>query len=314
MAVETVTVQPQPFRETLSATGTLRARESASLQSEVAGVVTKIHFEEGQPVTAGALLVEIDDAEWRAQHERAKARVVLADANEKRQRELLTSGDLSQASYDETSANLRVARAELALVEAELEKTRIRAPFDGVVGLREVSVGSYLSPGAPIVRIAAVDALKLDFSLPERYQNLVRPGTTVRFTVSGRPGQFDGTVYALEPGVDAGTRSLLLRAEVPNPGGQLLPGAFADVSVVLDEVADALLVPAIALVPGVKQQTVFVFRDGTVEVREIETGIRTSEAVVVERGLAPGERVVVTGILQLRDGMTVDAVERQPGG
>lgn len=314
MAVETVTVAPQTFRETLSATGTLRARESASLQSEVAGVVTGIHFEEGQPVKAGTLLVAIDDDEWQAQHERAKARVVLADANEKRQHELLRSGDLSQATYDETAANLRVARAELALVEAQLEKTRIRAPFDGIVGLREVSVGSYLSPGSPIVRIAAIDALKLDFSLPERYQDLVRPGMPVRFGVSGRPGAFTGTIYAIEPAVDAETRSLLLRAEVPNAEGRLRPGAFADVQVVLDEVPDALLVPAIALIPGLKRQTVFVVSDGVVREREIEAGVRTTDAVLVERGLSPGERVAVTGLLQLRDGMAVDANERAAGG
>jgi len=314
MSVETVTLEPRPFRETLQATGTLRAREAASLQSEVAGVVTKIHFEEGQPVEAGTLLVEIDDAQWQAQHERAKARVVLADANEKRQRELLGSGDLSQATYDETAANLRVARAELALVEAELAKTRVRAPFDGIVGLREVSVGSYLSPGSPIVRIAAIDALKLDFSLPERYQELIRTGAPVRFTVSGRSGEFEGRVYAVEPVIDADTRSLLLRAEIPNPDGRLLPGAFADVELVLDDVPDALLVPAAALIPGLKRQTVYVFHDGVVEEREIEAGIRTADAVVVEKGLAPGERVVVTGLLQVRDGMAVEAVERRTGG
>jgi len=314
MAIETVTLAPRAFRETLSATGTLRARESASLQAEVAGVVTGIHFDEGQPVKAGELLVVIDDDEWQAQHERAKARVVLADANEKRQRELLRSGDLSQATYDETSANLRVARAELALVEAELKKTQMRAPFDGIVGLREVSVGSYLSPGSPIVRIAAIDALKLDFSLPERYQELVRAGMPVRFRVSGLPGDFAGTIYAIEPAVDAETRSLLLRAEVPNGDGRLRPGAFADVEVVLDEVPDALLVPAIALVPGLKRQTVYVVEDGVVREREIEAGLRTAEAVVVERGLSPGERVAVTGLLQLRDGMRVDASERAAGG
>ena len=314
LTVETVVVEPRRFREMLTATGTLRARESVAIRSEVAGVVEAIHFAEGARVAAGDQLLEIDDRELRAQRERVAARLSLETATEARVRELLASKNASQATHDEAVANLRVTKAELTLIDAQLAKTDIRAPFDGVMGLRDVSVGTYLTPGTPIVDLVAVDSLKLDFALPERYQGALHPEMPVRLSLHGRPGTFEGRVYAIDPSVDVESRSIRLRATVPNPDGRLRPGQFAEIEVVLDEVPDALLVPAIALIPGLRQSTLLVVRDGVVERREVTAGRRTSDAVRIESGLAAGERVVVTGIQQLREGMVVTPVEWMPRG
>lgn len=312
LTVETVEVVPRVLRETLTATGTLRAREAVTIRSEVAGIVETIHFTEGTAVRAGELLLEIDDRELRAQRARVAARLELETATEARVRELLATKNASQATYDESVANLHVTQAELALVDAQLTKTEIRAPFDGIVGLRDVAVGTYLTPGAAIVDLVAVDSLKLDFALPERYQDALRVDMPVRIALHGRPERFAGRVYAIEPSVEVETRSVRLRAEVPNEDGRLRPGAFAEIEVALDEVPDAILVPAIALVPGLRRPTVLVVRDGLVESRAVDAGLRTADEVRIEAGLAPGDRVIVTGILQLRDGMPVAPVEWRP--
>ncbi len=305
--VDTVTITPGSLSETLTATGTLLPRESVELQSERAGVVRQIAFVEGQPVKAGTALVRIDDSELRAELERAKARLALDTASESRQRALLQSRGTSQATYDTSVANLGAARAEANLIEAQIAKTVIRAPFDGVPGLRHVSLGSYVTPGTRIVSFTDTAALKLDFGIPERYASYVRINTDVTFRVTGRSESFRAHIYAIEPAVEVATRSVLLRAEVPNPDGMLLPGSFAEVKVVLADTPDALSVPAIALVPGLRQQTVFVFENGRAAPREVQIGLRTADSVQITEGLAPGDRVIPTGILQLRPGMKVEA-------
>jgi RND family efflux transporter, MFP subunit len=305
LSVDSVVVEPRPFKEKLQATGSLLPRESVTLQSEREGMVRSIAFQEGQPVKEGALLLKIDDSELSAQLQRAQARLQLAIADEARQRGLLGRQGISQAAYDESLANLGIARAEVELIKSQLAKTEIRAPFDGIPGLRSVSVGSYVTPGTPIANFAAVDSLKLDFSVPERYLGLLRAGQKVRFRVAGRSEDFEATIYAIEPRIDVATRSVLLRAEVPNPDGKLLPGSFAEILVELDEDPDAILIPSLALIPGLAKQTVFVFEHGVVQERQVSVGIRTADSVQIIDGLQPGDRVITSGILQLRPGMNV---------
>lgn len=303
--VDVVTVAPQPFRETLFATGTLVARESVQLQSERSGVVREVSFEEGKPMKVGEVLVAIDDSELRAQHARTKAQLDLAIAAEARQRDLLQSRGISPADYDQSLANLNIAKAEVALIESQLDKTKIRAPFDGVAGLRRVSVGTYLTPGTPICSFQDISSLKIDFSLPEVYLGYLKAGQKVTFHVVGRSEKFEATIMAIEPTIEVATRSLLVRATVPNEDARLLPGSFAEVEVVLGEIPDALLIPAIALIPGLKQQTVFVHRDGKVEERKVQAGLRTSDSVQIIEGLKAGDELITSGVLQLRPGMPV---------
>ena len=310
-SVETYQVQPTLFRETLNATGSLRANESVSLQSERIGFVREILFEEGRPVKKGDLLIKIDDSELRAQLQRAEAKLAIDQITEQRQRDLLQRKGISQAEYDAVLANWNIAKAEVELIKAQLAKTEIRAPFDGIVGLRQISLGSYVTSGQSIVSLQDIDSLKLDFSLPERYLNFLRIGQAITFRITGRAEKFQGTVYAMEPMINMESRSIQVRALVPNPETRLLPGSFAEVEVMLDENKEALLIPAIALIPGLREQTVFIHNKGQVEVRKVEIGIRSTDKVQIVEGLSQGDEVITTGILQLRPGMKVQVKSRR---
>ncbi len=293
--------------ERLATTGAVRANERLEVVSEIAGKVERILFEEGSRVGAGQLLVEIDATELEAERQRAAFRVELAERREARQRELLEEGVISQDGYDLALNQLNVLRSELQVIEAQLVKTEIRAPFAGVIGLREVSPGSYLSPQTRIATLQDVDRVKLDFSVPEKYAARLVPGREVSFSVKGSEREFSGTIYAIEPSVDADTRSLLLRARCPNPDRALVPGAFADVRLVVERIADAITVPAIAVVPELGGKKVFVIAGGRAEVRPVVTGIRTEDRVQVVSGLEPGELVITTAVQQLRPGLEVEA-------
>jgi len=314
LGVEVLRVEPRPLAERLATTGTIRANESVELVSEIAGVVRRIDFDEGARVAQGALLVKIDDAELVAQRDRVLYRSRLAESRETRQRELRDQGVISAQDYDVADNELNVLRAELRVVEAELAKTEIRAPFSGIVGLRYVSEGSLLRPDTRIALLVDLDPVKIDFTLPEKYVGRVAAGDRVQFRVKGSERTFTAEVYAVEPRIVAETRSLLLRATTPNPDRALVPGAFADVTLAVDEVADALVVPSIAVVPELGGKKVFVVEDGLAQPRRVETGIRTENEVQITTGLAPGERVIVSAIQRLVPGLPVRELPAAAGG
>jgi len=296
VVVRTVTLTPQLLTERLSTTGTVRANEEVDLVSEIAGKVAAIHFREGSRVNFGELLFEIDDTQLRAERDRAAYRVELAERSEARQRRLVGEGFVSQEEYDFALNELNVLRAELELGEARLVKTRILAPFGGVVGLRNVSLAT----------LQDVDPVKIDFSVPEKYAGQLEVGGTVEFRTRGSQRPHVGTIFAIEPRVDRDTRSLTLRARSPNPDGTLVPGAFADVEIVVRQIEDALAVPSRAVIPELGGKKVFVYEDGKAQPRSVETGLRGEETLQVTRGLEPGERVIVTAIQRLRPGLPVE--------
>jgi membrane fusion protein (multidrug efflux system) len=302
-------VVPTPLTERLAATGTVRANEEVEIVSEISGKISEIHFEEGSRVEAGDLLLKIDDSELVAEHQRALYRVDLAEKAEARQKQLLEDGVISSEDYDVALGELNVLRAELQLIEAQLLKTEIRAPFSGVIGLRWVSPGSYLSSQTRIASLNDLDPLKLDFTVPEKHFAVMRVGDEISFTVQGSERTFSGTIYAIEPSVDASTRSLRLRARCPNPDGLLLPGAFANVDLILRSVPDALTVPSIAVIPELGGKKVFVYEDGRAQPRSVETGIRSEDAVQITAGLAEDDLVIVSGILQMQPGLEVEIRE-----
>lgn len=314
LRVEVHTVAPTRLEETLDTIGTIRANEEVDLVSEIAGTISAIHFDEGSRVAAGQLLLEIDDSELRAERQRAVHRVELAERDEARQQQLLDQGVISSEAYDVALAELNVLRAELQLIEAQLVKTRIRAPFAGVIGLRWVSPGSFLSPQTRIASLHDLDPIKLDFTVPERYATLLGPGDEVSFRVDGIDRTFQGEIYATEPSIDAATRSLRVRARCPNPDGALVPGAFANVTVAIRSVAEALTVPAIAVIPELGGTKVYVVRDGRAEPVSVTTGIRTEREVEITSGLEAGDEVITTGILQLQPGLEVEVASRPSEG
>ena len=302
-------VAPRPFQATYATTGTLRADEAVQLRSETAGRVVAVHFREGMAVAPGDLLVEMFDDDLQARRARVAAQLALAERELRRQEALLAEGGTTEQVFDQVGSERAVLRAELREIDADLVRTQIRAPFAGVVGLRAVSPGAYITPGTDIAMLQALNPMKRELAVPERLGPQVRVGTAVSFTVQGQPAPYTGTVYASEPGVDETTRTVRFRARVPNPDGALRPGAFARVEVALGETQpDALLVPSVALVANGAQQTVYVYRDGKAEPRAVQTGARTSDRVQVLSGLRPGDAVVVSGVQNVRPGLdlTID--------
>lgn len=298
-------VAPERITERLVTTGTVRANEYVDIVSEISGKISQIYFEEGTRVTKGELLLKIDDSELIAERQRAIHRVELAERAEARQQQLLEEGVISSENYDVALGELNVLRAELQLIEAQLLKTEIRAPFGGVIGLRWVSPGSYLSSQTRIASLHDLDPVKLDFTVPEKYAALLRVDDEIAFAVEGLDRSFPGTIYAVEPSVDAATRSLRVRARCPNSDGALVPGVFANVDLVLRSIPDALTVPSIAVIPELGGKKVFVYEDGVAQPRQVETGIRSENTVQVTHGLAEGDLVITTGILQLQPGLEV---------
>lgn len=287
------------------ATGTLRANEEVDLASETSGKVTEVLFNEGRRVSKGDLLLKINDAELLAQRERTLFRVKLAEQQVQRQEALLEKGGVSKEEYDQSLNQLNVLRAEINLNEAQLAKTEIRAPFDGVLGLRHVSEGAFLAPQTRIATLQDISPIKIDFSLPEKYAGIVRQGSEIQFRVSGDERQHTGQVYAIEPRIDANTRSLQIRATSPNRDGSLYPGAFAEVELVLNEYENAITVPAVALVSELRGKKVFAVSNGIVDERIVDTGIRTDSMVQVLNGLALGDTVLTSGLQLVRAGMPV---------
>ena len=308
--VQTYRVRPRTVEDAISSTGELRANEEVDLRAEEGGRVVALHFEEGQRVRSGDLLVKTNDADLLAERRRLQVQRELAQRREDRTKALLDEQTLSQEAYEEARGRRLVLEAEIEQVEAKLAKTEIRAPFAGTVGLRHVSEGSYITSSTAIARLQSLDPIKLDFAVPEKYAGEIGRGATVSFTVSGIDRVFEGKVYAVEPRIDAATRTLQVRARAANGDGRLFPGAFAKVRLVLDEQADAMLIPSIALIPGAAGTKVYVVQEGRAEPRAVTVGRRTEDRVQVLSGLQPGDQVVVSGIQQMRPGLEVNAREQ----
>lgn len=305
LEVRTIVVTPHLLVERLGTIGTIQADERVEIRSEISGILTEILFDEGSRVAAGQLLVQIDDVQYVAARDRAQNRVELARLREARQQDLLHQQLVSQDEYDLALSQLNVLRAELRLAEAELAKTQIKAPFAGVVGLRSVSRGAAITPQMPIATLQKLDTVKLEFTVPETYADRLRIGDSVRFRIKGSAEDYSGRIYAVEPNIDPETRSLRARARSANPDGRLLPGAFADVELVVREVQDALTVPSVAVIPELGSRKVYVVEDGRAVPRLIETGIRTESEVQVTGGLSAGDMVIVSAIQQLSTGRPV---------
>lgn len=308
LKVSAVVVAPEPFMEKVVSTGTLRAEEGVELQAEINGKIVAINFKEGSPVRKGDLLVKLNDADLRATLSRATSRRELAQRREVRITQLFKDGIANQDEYDAVLNDVAVQEAEIALMEAQIGKTEIRAPFDGVVGLRFVSEGAFVGASTRIATLQRLDHLKVDFSVPERHAGRVRAGSPVSFSVAGGDRKFSGEVQATDPRIDMSTRTLLVRAICPNPDGRLLPGTFANVEITLSRIEDAILVPAVAVVPGVTDKNVFVASEGKAVRRVVETGTRTETTVQVLSGLKVGDIVITSGLQQMRAGLLVEPV------
>jgi membrane fusion protein, multidrug efflux system len=309
LSVNAHIIEVEKLQNRINTSGSVLANEEVELIGEAAGKIITINFREGSPVNKGDLLVKINDNELQAQLTRAKYRLKLLEDKEYRQRVLFGKEAISQEEYDVSMNELNISKAEVELIEAQIEKTEIRAPFNGIVGLRNVSEGSYVTSNTVIASLQNINPVKIDFSIPERHASDVKTGDQVKFSVAGTNEIFTARVYALEPKIDPVSRTLRIRADYSNPGNRVLPGSFADVELILSETPDAIMIPSQAVIPELKGQRVFLYKNGTAAAQSIETGVRTDQHVQVTSGINPGDTLITSGILQLRPGMPVNLSE-----
>jgi len=303
-------VQTETWQPYLTAVGSLVAIQGILVTTEVAGNVSAIHFESGQQVEAGTLLLEIEDSVEQAELEGLVAERRLADLQYKRREGLLKSKTISHSDVDEARLRLENATAQLAARKAVIAKKHITAPFSGWLGIRQVDPGEYLQPGTAIVPLEALAPIHVDFALPERHLDQISIGQAVEIEVHAFPGEiFTGRIAALNPGIDPGTRSLQIRATLENREARLRPGMFAEVRTVLPQRASVLTLPQTAITYNPYGDSVFVIQDGdsgpNVQRRQIKTGTVRNGRVEIVEGLQAGERVVTTGQVKLRNDMAV---------
>ena len=305
-------VVSKPLGTDIEAIGTAMANESVEITSKVTNTVKAFRFDEGSLVKRGSVLVELDDAEARADVAEAEAALADSENQYRRSRELVSQQALSQSQLDTIESTLKANRARLAAARARLEDTLIRAGFDGRTGFRRVSVGALVTPGTVITTLDDTSLIKLNFTVPETELSVLQTGIPVEATTVGVPGRrFTGRITQLASRVDPVSRSIAVRAELPNRDGALRPGMFMTVSL-SGRVRDALMLPEGAIVPERGESFVFVVSDGKVQRRKVQTGRRRPGEVEIVAGLAEGERVVVEGTQHVSDGTRVREREFEP--
>ena len=302
--VNAAIVRPQVLVDEIPIIGSLLPDEEVNLSFETSGKITDINFEEGTHVTKGQLLAKVNDRPLQAQLQRLVAQLKLAEDRVFRQDALLKRDAVSKEAYEQVKTELATLNADIELVRAQIEQTELRAPFDGIIGLRQVSVGTYASPSTIVAKLTKITPLKLEFSVPESYAKDVRVGTSLNFNLTGSLNKYEAQVYARESSLDPETRSLTIRALYPNPSG-IMPGRYASITLRKQEFENALAIPSEAIVPEMGKDKVFLYKNGKAEPVDIVTGIRTEALVQAVAGLEEGDTVIISGTQQLRTGMAV---------
>ena len=304
LSVNGFVVVSQRLKEEIVSSGSLLAAEQVDIYPEISARITQLNIQEGQPVAKGALLVKLFDADLRAQLQKLQAQADNARRTEDRNKQLLARGGISQQEYDIVTTNLRSSLADIELVKANLQRTEIRAPFSGVIGLRNVSAGAVVSPSTLIARLQQITSLKLDFSIPEKYGQAVRSGSTISFITDGAASPSQGVVYAVEPGVEEQTRNLRIRAKINNKTAKFRPGTFARVTLTIQN-EQSLVVPTQAVIPQTRTNQVILVKNGKAVFRDVKVGLRTSGSIQILSGVQVGDTVATTGLLFLKPDVPV---------
>lgn len=305
MEVNAIVVVPRSFSNTITLSGSVEPNEQVQIRSEVSGIVRALSFREGTAVRKGDVLLRIDDSELQARLIQAQSTEQLSEDNENRARLLLEKEAISQQEYDVAHADYESAKAQTELIRAQIAKTTVRAPFSGKIGLRSISEGEYLTPSTVVANLLSVNPVKILFAVPEKYSGQINVGQGLTFGVSGSEARYHAEIYAIEPGVDATTRTISIRAIAENPEEQLFPGTFARVELPLNHTENAVLVPTEAVVPVQNGKQVFLLKDGKAIATPVEAENRTRTDVLVTNGISIGDTVLTSGIMSLSDGMPV---------
>ena len=300
LSVEGFVVHPTLLIETIQVSGTLKPYEETVLMPEVAGRVVMVNLPEGKFVKKGVLLVKLFDGELQAQIKKAETQLHLAEQTEKRQRELLKVSGISQFDYDQTVFQVNSIKDDIELLKVQIGKTELVAPFDGIIGLKNISIGAQVTTSTAIANIRMENRLKVDFSVPEKYSREIIPGKKLTFTVEADTLRYEAEVMATEGGIESSTRNLKVRAVVDHPSSSLKPGAFARVELDLGQHPNALMVPTQAIIPQARGKMVIVARNGKAEFISVKTGVRKEATIEVLSGIQSGDTIVTTGIVFLR--------------
>jgi membrane fusion protein (multidrug efflux system) len=294
-------VSPSLLINEISVNGSLMAMDEVELKNEVAGRVVKLNLPEGKFVKKGTLLVKLFDDDLQANLKKLQAQLAVQEQIQKRQSELLKVNGISHNDYDQTTLQVNSIKAEIEVQKTYIRKTEVLAPFDGVIGLRNISVGAVVTPSTLLAIIRTNNKLKLDFYIPEKYSSEIRAGLKVKFTISNNNKLFDAMVIATEEGISADNRNLKVRAIVNNASKELIPGAFATVHLRLGEDKQAIMIPTQSIIPDENEKTVIVARNGLATIATVKTGIRQSSKIEITEGLQPGDTVITTGLLFVKE-------------
>lgn len=300
LSVDILIIKPKPLQNMIFSNGTLLSNEEVELRSEISGKITHILFKEGQRVKKGEILLKINDSELQATLKKNKTIEQLAREKEYRYKQLVEKNLTSQQEYDLQLSELNSVLADVELTEAQLAKTQIIAPFDGIVGLRSVSVGSYISPQTKIANLQSINPIKVDFSVPQKYFGLIAPGKSILVKLSSTGKTYYGKIYAVEPKIDENTRAIQVRAVIPNDKGELTPGAYVEIDIILEKLEESILIPTEAIVPDFEGEKVFIYKNGKAISKSVSTGIRTEKDIQITSGVNVGDSLIVSGIIQLR--------------
>lgn len=300
VAVNVMIVKDTTISNNIDVTGTIDANEKVNLISEVAGRITGIYFTEGSHVNKGQLLVKVNDQDLVASLKQNAFQIQLAKQNENRNKQLLQKEAISQVEYETSLTSLNTLNAQADMIKAQIAKTELRAPFSGTIGLRNVSPGGYLSPNTAIATLVNIDPAKITFSVPEKYQALIKPGSKISFNVASSRDEVKAAVYAIEPAIDVNSRTITVRAKAPNPKGLLKAGSFAKINLALDQIPKTIMLPTEAVTADIKGSKVFIYENGVAVPRSVTTDLRTDAQIQITDGLKPGDSVVVSAIMQMR--------------
>lgn len=305
LVVNATVLKPQTLNNMFRIRGILLPDEEVDLTFESAGKITNIYFEEGSYVQKGTLLAKVNDAPLQAELKKLEAQLPLAQDRLYRQQTLLDKDAISQETYQSVATQLETLKADIELVKARIQQTELRAPFSGMIGLRQVSEGAYASSSVVVTNLTKISPLKVEFSLGENFANIIKPGTEISFMVENNLEVYNATVYALESRLDVQTLNLFARARYPNSDGKIKPGQSAAVRINLDKINNAIVIPSISSVKEMGRDIAYVYNNGTAREVQIVTGMRTSYSVEVISGLNLGDTLLTTGVMQLRNGTPV---------
>jgi membrane fusion protein (multidrug efflux system) len=303
LSVSGFVIRPVEMNDPINSTGTLRPDEEVELSFETSGKIVSINFTEGTRVKKGDLLAKMNDKPLQAQLQKLVAQRKLVEEKEFRQRSLLDKDAISKESYDQIATELQTINADINLIRARISETELHAPFDGIIGLRYLSEGSYATPSTKVARLVKISPIKIEFAISEKYSGEVKIGFPVSFTVDDKT--YQAAVYAVDPKIDLVTRTVQIRALYPNKNEELKPGRYTSVTLLLSQISNAVAIPSEAIISEMEGEMVYVYRNGKASYIKVTTGLRTESLVQIIDGLRFGDTLLTTGILQLRQGLPV---------